>query len=180
MGELESKSNLINEQETEANVQSGSTAYGSNLPPGLGAYGKVAPNFGANPYARQAAQQYKSTNVTTANPLTLVLMMYDGAVRFIRQGITAIEERDYEAANNNLGRAQDIVAELAAALDLGQGEIAENLQRMYDYMHSRLIEGNVRKDVEPLQEVIGLLRDLREAWEQIGRGEGAGRAGNES
>lgn len=133
--------------------------------------------YGGNEYARQAAQQYRSTNVTTANPVALVIMMYDGAVRFIRQGIEAIESRDFEGANTNIGRAQDIVAELAGALDMSRGEIAQNLYRMYDYMLTRLVEGNVRKEAAPLLEVIDLIQELRETWEQIARGEGAVRVG---
>lgn len=156
----------------------GATAYVGGLPAGLGASGKPQIGAAANPYARQAAQQYKSTNVTTANPVTLVLMMYDGAVRFIRQGAAAIEAREYESANTNIVRAQDIIAELSGALDMNQGEIAENLSRMYDYMQTRLVEANVRKETAPLEEVERLLQELREAWEQISRGEGAVKAGD--
>lgn len=172
---MEARETLVNDAGNGAGARGGPD-YGGGLPLGLGAYGSPK-TYGANPYVRQAAQQYKNTNVTTASPLTLVLMMYDGAVRFIQQGIAAIEERNYEQANNNLGRAQDIVAALAGALDMRQGEVAENLQRLYDYMQTRLVEGNVRKDAAPLQEVIRLLQELREAWEQIARGEGAARGG---
>lgn len=172
---MKARRSFLNETDGGADVQRGSD-YGGSLPAGLGTNGP-ARSYGANPYARQAAQQYKSTNVTTAGPLTLVLMMYDGAVRFIQQGIDAIEKRDYEGANNNIIRAYDIVSELAAALDLSQGEVAENLKRLYDYMLTRLVEGNVRKDPAPLTEVIGMLKELREAWEQIARGEGPGRVG---
>lgn len=125
-----------------------------------------------NPYARQAAQQYRSTQVTTANPAALVVMMYDGAVRFIRQGVAAIEKDDFEGANANIGRAQDIVAELINALNMDTGEIADSLYRMYEYMQNRLVEGNVRKDPTPLNEVIDLLQELRDTWDQIARGEG--------
>lgn len=153
------------------------SAYGG-LPAGLGGAGRAPSGVAANPYAQQAAQQYKSTNVTTANPVTLVLMMYDGAVRFIRQGAAAIEARDFESANTNIVRAQDIVAELSGALDMNQGEVAENLLQMYGYMQTRLVEANVRKETAPLEEVERLLQELREAWEQISRGEGAVRAGD--
>ena len=128
-------------------------------------------------YARQAAQQYKTTQVQTANPADLVVMMYDGAIRFIRQGISAIESANLEEAHRSLVRAQDIVAELDRALDPQAGEIATNLAQLYDYMHRRLVEANVRKDVAPLQEVIGLLTELRDAWAQIARGEGGAAGG---
>ncbi|MFS8581265.1 MAG: flagellar export chaperone FliS [Limnochordales bacterium] len=150
---------------------------GAAAMPGRGpARVQAGAGYGAAAYARQAAKQYRSTNVTTASPATLVLMMYDGALRFIRQGVEAIAQRDFEGANSSIGRAQDIVAELGGALDMSQGEIAENLARLYEYMLHRLVEGNVRKDPAPLQEVAGLLQELREAWEQVARGEGATRA----
>lgn len=141
-------------------------------------YGSRAENVYANQYARQAAQQYRSTNVTTVNPVALVMMMYDGAVRFVRQGMEAIEARNLESANEHIGRAQDIVVELIGALDMSRGEIAENLYRMYDYIYARLVEGNVQKSAAPLQEVIDLLQELRETWQQVARGEGTGGVGD--
>ncbi|OUM94428.1 MAG: flagellar export chaperone FliS [Firmicutes bacterium ZCTH02-B6] len=128
-------------------------------------------------YAKQAAQQYKTTQVRTANPADLVVMMYDGAIRFIRQGVAAIEAADFEEAHRSLVRAQDIISELDRALDPQAGEIAANLAQLYDYIHRRLVEGNVRKDAAPLQEVIGLLTELRDAWAQIARGEGGAGGG---
>ncbi|HEY8417199.1 MAG TPA: flagellar export chaperone FliS [Limnochordales bacterium] len=128
-------------------------------------------------YARQATQQYRTTQVQTANPVRLVVMLYDGAIRFVQQGIAAIEKGDVQEAHRSLMRAQDIVAELSRALDPRAGELAANLEQLYDYMHRRLVEGNMRKDVAPLQEVMGLLSELREAWDKISRGEGGAAGG---
>ncbi|MFS8544380.1 MAG: flagellar export chaperone FliS [Limnochordales bacterium] len=129
-------------------------------------------------YAKQAAQQYRATQVQTANPVNLVVMLYDGAIRFVRQGIAAIEQAKVEEAHRNLIRAQDILAELERALDPRAGEIAANLEQLYDYMQRRLMEANLRKDAAPLQEVIGLLTELRDAWQQIARGEGGAGGGS--
>jgi len=131
----------------------------------------------ATAYAKQAAQQYRTTQVQTANPVHLVVMLYDGAIRFVGQGIAAIERSEMEEAHRNLVRAQDIIAELNRALDPQAGEVAANLEQLYDYMHRRLVEGNMRKDTAPLQEVMGLLRELRDAWDQIARGEGGAGGG---
>lgn len=129
-------------------------------------------NVLANHYMKQAAQQYRTTQVGTADPARLVLMMYDGAIRFARQGAEAIREADIEAANTNLGRAQDIVTELTGALNLETGEIAVHLQQMYDYIGRQLVAANVKKDEAPLAEAIELLHELRDTWQQLIPGEG--------
>lgn len=121
----------------------------------------------ANQYMRQAAKQYQTTQVATADPARLVLMMYDGAIRFARQGIQSIGDGDIEAANRDIGRVQDIVAELAAALNFDTGEIAQNLLQMYDYINRRLVDANVQKDGKPLEECIELLGELRDTWQQL-------------
>lgn len=126
----------------------------------------------AQQYVRQAAQQYRTAQVATADPARLVLMMYDGALRFAGQGRQAIEDGDVEKANAHLGRAQDIVTELTAVLNPEAGAIAENLQQMYDFIGSRLVEANVKKDVAPLAEAVGLLEELRETWRQLVEGDG--------
>ncbi|MBO8142020.1 MAG: flagellar export chaperone FliS [Firmicutes bacterium] len=123
-------------------------------------------------YAQQAARQYRTTQVSTAGPMKLVLMLYDGAIRFVNQAAAAVESNKLEEAHRSLLRAQDILAELDGALDRSAGEIAENLHRLYDYMQRRLIEGNVRKDPEPLREVAGLLEQLQEAWQAVAQSEG--------
>lgn len=126
----------------------------------------------AQQYVRQAAQQYRTAQVATADPARLVLMMYDGALRFAGQGRQAIEDGDVEKANAHLGRAQDIVTELTAVLNPEAGAIAENLQQMYDFIGSRLVEANVKKDVAPLAEAVGLMEELRETWRQLVEGDG--------
>jgi flagellar protein FliS len=116
-----------------------------------------------NPY-----QQYRATRVQTAGSVDLVVMLYQGAVKFIRLGIQALEHDDPKAAHANLVRAQDIVVELLGSLnrDAG-GQIANQLAGVYDYCFRRLVTANVRKDPAPAREVLGIVRDLGMAWQEI-------------
>ncbi|MCC6178097.1 MAG: flagellar export chaperone FliS [Chloroflexi bacterium] len=116
-----------------------------------------------NPY-----QQYRMTTVETASPVDLVVMLYQGAHRFIRQALAGLESQDVQAAHRAFVRAQDIVTELAGSLNAEEGgEISEQLRALYEYMHRRLVEANCRKDPAPAREVLGMLRELGTAWQQI-------------
>jgi flagellar secretion chaperone FliS len=98
------------------------------------------------------------------------VMLYRGAARFVGIAVEGIEAHNIELANEKLGRAQAIVFELIATLDLERGgELASNLLRIYEYMNHRLVEANLRKDAEPAREVQGLLRELLPAWEAAAR-----------
>jgi flagellar secretion chaperone FliS len=116
-----------------------------------------------NPY-----QQYRATNVQTAGSVDLVVMLYQGAVRFIRFGLEAMEREDTKAAHTNLVRAQDIIVELLGSLNReAGGQIADQLAGVYDYCFRRLVQANVKKDSEAAREVVGILRDLGTAWQEI-------------
>ncbi|MGB4045989.1 MAG: flagellar export chaperone FliS [Halanaerobiales bacterium] len=119
-----------------------------------------------NPY-----QKYKTAQYSTASPEQLLLMLYDGAIKFARQARKDMEEKNIEAANNKLKRAEDIISELMVSLNMEEGgEIARNLYNLYDYMNRRLIQANIRKDPALVDEVINLLSSLKESWEEaIGR-----------
>jgi flagellar protein FliS len=116
-----------------------------------------------NPY-----QQYRATKVETAGSVDLVVMLYQGSVRFIRLGIEAMEREDPKAAHANLVRAQDIIVELLGSLNREEGgQIADQLAGLYDYCFRRLVQANVKKDPAPAREVVGILRDLGTAWQEI-------------
>ena len=116
-----------------------------------------------NPY-----QQYRATRVETAGSVELVVMLYQGAVRFIRTGLEAIESKDVKASHANFVRAQDIIVELLGSLNReAGGQIANQLAGVYDYCFRRLVLANVKKDPEPAREVLGIVRDLGMAWQQI-------------
>ncbi|AGB42140.1 flagellar biosynthetic protein FliS [Halobacteroides halobius DSM 5150] len=113
-----------------------------------------------NPY-----QQYKNTQVQTANQEKLLLMLYDGAIKFTRSGKKGVEKEDKDLANNALNRAQSIISELRATLDSDKGgEIAESLDALYEYMNYQLVQANIKKEVEPLEEVLEMLGELKETW----------------
>ena len=113
---------------------------------------------------------YRQTQAQTAAPGELVVMLYRGASRFVTSAIDAIDARDIQAAHNNLVRAQAIITELRDALDPERGgELAKHLGQIYDYLNSRLVEANLRKDAQPAREVANLLRELLPAWEEAAR-----------
>ena len=115
--------------------------------------------------ATNAYQKYKNTQIETANQEKLLIMMYNGAIKFSKQAKEAINRNDYEAVNNSLVRTQAILLELQATLDHQKGgEIAENLDALYDYMKRRLTDANVDKEKEPIDEVIDMLNELKETW----------------
>ncbi len=126
------------------------------------------------------ARAYQAQAVLTASPGQLVLMLFDGTLRFLGHARDALESTDesprrIEAINTNLLKAQNILAELQATLNLeAGGEYAANLDRLYDYYLRRLFEANLRKDVKPVIEVEKLVRELRDGWAEMLRTQDAG------
>lgn len=111
---------------------------------------------------------YQRTQVDTASPAKLVVMLYDGAIRFLRQGQSAMQRGDREGQHQCLVRAQRIIAELASSLDMeAGGEIAANLMALYQFMHEQLVLANLQDDVNKVQKVREMLESLREAWAQV-------------
>jgi flagellar protein FliS len=96
----------------------------------------------------------------------LVVMLYDGAINFLKQAAAAGNAGQDEEMGRLLGRAQDIVFELWATLDLETGEIAGNLYRLYEYINGRLVAAAISRETAPLEEAAGLLSGLREAWRE--------------
>lgn len=118
----------------------------------------------ANAY-QQAIGAYQAQSVLTASPGNLITLAYDGLRKFIKLGAAAIEAGDIENANNHLLRAQAIVTELYSSLDVDKGgEIAQNLQRLYDFMYSSLVQANMKKDKAPLDQVLLVLQPIRDGW----------------
>ena len=115
--------------------------------------------------------QYNQVQIKTANKGKLIVMLYQGAIRFMKRGLILLEKKDMEGKGNALIRAQDIVLELLYSLDqelLDQGdELALNLQRLYLYSYRRLVHANVHLDTDAVDEVIKLMENLLQAWEQV-------------
>ncbi|MEA2064022.1 MAG: flagellar export chaperone FliS [Gemmatimonadota bacterium] len=108
---------------------------------------------------------YQEMRVRSASPEQLILMLYDGALRFLRQAIKALEEKQLETAHNNLIRTQNILTELIASLDLEEGgKIASNLLRIYEFMHRTLVQANLKKEPEPARQIMKQIKKLRESW----------------
>jgi len=115
------------------------------------------------------SQSYRTLAVETASPGRLILMLFDGAIRFLGAAeagfeVEELRERN-EAINNNLVRVQKIITELQHCLDLKQGgEFAQNMYALYDYLGTQTMEANIRKDVAPVKVVTRLLGDIRNTW----------------
>ena len=118
------------------------------------------------PYAT-AQQAYRDSSVLTAPPERLVVMLYDGARRFLTQATHATREGNIALANNRLQRAEAILDELLSTLDMEAGEIAVRLQSIYLFCRRTLAEGRVESNPEKFEQVSRLLGELREAWDEI-------------
>lgn len=113
-----------------------------------------------NPY-----DKYKNMQIQTATPGQLILMLYEGAIKFCKLAKKGIEEKNLMDANKYLIKVQDIITELMISLDMkAGGEIAKNLYSLYDYMLRRLLDANIKKSAEIVDEVQGLIEELKDAW----------------
>lgn len=114
----------------------------------------------SNPYS-----QYKENAINTASQGELLIMLYDGAIKFCNQAIIAIEQKDIENTNNYIIRVEDIILELQAALD-NKYEISNSLYPLYDYIYRRLVEANIKKDKQILEEIKELLKPIRDSFKK--------------
>jgi flagellar protein FliS len=111
--------------------------------------------------------QYLEQKIMAARPEQLTLMLYEGLVRFLKQGKLFMNggKENIQKVNNSLLRAQAIMNELRSTLDMDI-DISENLDALYDYMIRRTVEANIDKDQEILDEVVGLAEELRDTWQE--------------
>lgn len=119
-----------------------------------------------NPYAN-ARQAYAEASVMTASPEQLVVMLYDGAIRFLRQSAEQMRAGRREQSRNRMRRAEAIIDELNTSLDMSHGEIPTRLRSIYLFCKRRLIHANVHTDPAAIDGVVELLVDLREAWDGV-------------
>jgi flagellar protein FliS len=118
-----------------------------------------------------AYQQYANNKVMTASPAELTLMLYDGAIKFINIALGAIEEKDVQKAHTNILKAEHIIDYLRQTLDMKYA-VAQDFENIYSYLASRLIEANLKKDPEILQEVNEHLRSVRDTWKEVMKANG--------
>lgn len=117
----------------------------------------------SNPY-----RQYQKTAVTTASREKILLMLYEGAIRFIKQAKIAMDEKRIADKGKYISKATAILSELMATLDFKVGgELAVDLENLYVFMIDKLIEGNIENKVESLNQVEGLLNTLYAAWKDV-------------
>jgi len=111
---------------------------------------------------------YKKASVNTLDQTKLIIMLYDGAIKNASFAVEHMKSGQIEKVHDCLIKTKNIVTELMATLNMDRGgDIANNLQSLYSYMFSQLIEANMNKKTEPVVVVIDLLKELRAAWTQI-------------
>lgn len=116
----------------------------------------------------KGVQAYRQNAVMGASPVQLVVMLYDGALRFMEEGKRAMAAKDLELQNNKLQRAQKIIMELMSTLNLQQGgEIAKNLLGLYSFVVNELVEGNITDDPSRIDNAMKTMSELREGWAEI-------------
>lgn len=114
------------------------------------------------------SQAYQKAAVGTMDQRRLIVMLYDGAIKFLSTAVEKMEEEDRYEAHRNLIKGKSIIAELLASLNMEQGgEIARNLQRLYTYMFNELIEANLEADTARIRGVAKLMRELRNGWKEM-------------
>ncbi len=111
---------------------------------------------------------YKSTHVETASKEKILLMLYDELISTTHQAREALENQENQTAHDSLLHAQEIVTELISTLDMDAGgEISEELYSLYDYVLHNLIQANVENDPSRLDDVLPVVEDLKEAWDEV-------------
>jgi len=119
----------------------------------------------------RGADAYKRTSVQSSSPLELVVMLYDGAIRFVIEAREAIARNDVRGRSHAVSRTLAIIAELQNTLNLKDGgEVGRELDRLYSYINAKLLEVTAQGDDEAAREVQKLLTTLREGWSQIAAG----------
>lgn len=124
-------------------------------------------------YNSQALTAYKETRVKTASPGSLIIMLYDEGIKNITLALEGMSDGKIEAKNiehihQYILKAQDVITELMASLNMDAGgEIAENLLSLYSFFNQQLFQANMQKDPTPLKTICEMMIELREAWQHV-------------
>lgn len=113
-----------------------------------------------------AASAYKNNSILTASPAELTLALYEGAIKFCNIALIGFEKNDYQKVNTNLIKTQNIINEFRSTLDF-KYPIAKEFDKVYEYINRRLMEGNVKKDPEIVEEALGHIRTMRDTWKEV-------------
>ncbi len=115
----------------------------------------------------QYIKQYQKSSIETASREQILIMLYDGAIQFLNKAKIAIEKHDTEAAHNNLISTQNIIYEFINSLDREVApDLAARLTSLYEYFIRRLVHANMKKEIAPIDEVLGYLKSLKATWEK--------------
>ena len=117
---------------------------------------------------RNAPQMQQQNSVKTASPAKLTLMLYDGAVKFCNIALEALDAGNVQRVNDNLKKVENIIVELRATLDM-KYPVAKEFDTVYDYIYRRLVEANMKKDKEILQDALKHIKTMRETWKEVMR-----------
>lgn len=114
---------------------------------------------------KAAYQKYKNTSIQSASKEKILLMLYEGAIRFMKLALVAIDNKDIAGRGMNIGRAYDIVAELNNTLNFEVGgELATNLEQLYMFITSQLTKANISADRKALEEALSIMETLHSGW----------------
>ena len=124
-------------------------------------------------WSREAAAMdgisaYQNNAITTQCPGRLIVMLYDGAIKFLKLAIKELEAGNYQAKGQYISKARDIINELNVVLDMdGGSEIASNLRKLYNFMNNHLSQANIKRDPQMIREVIDMMEGLNQSWKAI-------------
>lgn len=116
--------------------------------------------------ANQAYAEYNRNKVLTASPAELTLLLYEGAIKFCNIAIIGLEQNDMEKVHNNIIKVENIIEEFQATLN-HKYPVAEDFDKIYKYIYNLLVEANIKKDKELLEQALTGLRGMRDTWKEV-------------
>ena len=114
----------------------------------------------------EALNTYKQNTVLTATPEELTLILYEGAIKFMKIAKYSIENRDMERAHSSLIRAQDIILELNYSLDMNY-EISKDFRSLYNFIHEKLVDANINKDIKSIDDALEITNEMKDTWKEV-------------
>lgn len=117
-------------------------------------------------FNQNIAQEYNRNKILTASPAELTLMLYEGAIKFCNIALIAIEKGDLQKAHTNIKKAEDIITEFKVTLN-HKYPVVEDFEKIYDYIYSLLVNANVKKDPEILNQALDEIRGMRDTWKEV-------------
>jgi flagellar protein FliS len=112
-------------------------------------------------------EAYQKVDVETSSQGKLIVMLFNGAIKRAEEAKRQLDKSQTQGVHDNLIRAQSIIGELRGALDMNAGEVATNLDKLYEYFQHLLIKANVEKDADPITECVQLMGEIRDSWREV-------------